>query len=1036
MLSPFRVVIAFLAISVLSFLCIPRLRVNLLPEEQGNTLVVRYLLPSSSPEQVEQEVTSLLENAFSQLRNLKAITSYSSYNSGRVALEFSHGENIAYRRFEVVTILRQLRTALPSSMPFPEVGLNSESSSRISAPVLLYAFNGPQSSYKIKYLAEEIFRKGISAMPGVSEVNVSGTKGRQLKVDYDLEKLAAYHLQEADIKKKLVEVSKSTYPGSVTVDGKRSLFLTIEKPRLTTEFISDLNITGTGNSKGVRLRQLANVYIEERKPVEYFRVNGINAVTISVFLQSKENVIIRSEQIRNEIEKLRSEMPQGYGLSLVHDESVFLKKEISKNYKRTAIAILVLTIFIFIAYRNWRHIATLLLSLFVNLSLTVILAWYFNIIVHLYTLAGLAISFGIMIDHAIIMLDYYHQYKNRKVFMALLGATMTTIGSLLLIFLLPAAERKEFSDFSLVIIMALSSSLLTNLWFTVGMHNLLFRDGSRLPIAIGFHKKRRVFIFFNRYRSVISYIAGYRKVFVAVIILAFGIPLFLLPAKIEGMNWYNKSIGSEVYQLKLAPVLNKWLGGTFWLFKINSYEKGNYRNIERTKIFVTAELPVGNSLEQMNSLFSELENFIISFKGIDKYITRVESGQSAQIEITFRPNYDDDSYPLLIKSKLTSRVLDWSGASWAITGVGEGFSSGVTDEAPSYRIQMTGYNYDELERQARQLEKILLENRRIKNVNPDEKINYADRKGQQYVLNFNTGLPGIRSKSPQALFAGLLPFSEQQLAVSNLSIGEEAVPVMVSEKSASSFSKWDVLHGRIKSGQMNIDLKGAATIELEQTAGTIYKSDRQYVKIVSFEYNGTSSFASDLMEKKIDQMKKSMPAGYGIEIRETDWGVRRNNEKYSLGFYLLMINFVICALLFENLIQPIYIIACIPISFIGLFLVFYISGFPFDQGGYAAFIMLGGLVTNAGIFIVNDIKNITGNKNNQKMIKAVLNRSRTIILTTIASICGLVPFLIDGPSEVFWFSMAVGTCGGLIFSFFAVFVFLPACLWKRASHTL
>jgi multidrug efflux pump subunit AcrB len=126
------------------------------------------------------------------------------------------------------------------------------------------------------------------------------------------------------------------------------------------------------------------------------------------------------------------------------------------------------------------------------------------------------------------------------------------------------------------------------------------------------------------------------------------------------------------------------------------------------------------------------------------------------------------------------------------------------------------------------------------------------------------------------------------------------------------------------------------------------------------------------------------------------------------------------------------------VSFIGLFLTFYVFDFPFDQGGYASFILLGGLVVNAGIFIINDLKTYSKKyrSHNQALVRAIGNRSRTIILTTISTICGLIPFLIDGPEEVFWFSLSAGTIGGLVFSMFAIFVVLPVLLFDNKTEVL
>lgn len=131
--------------------------------------------------------------------------------------------------------------------------------------------------------------------------------------------------------------------------------------------------------------------------------------------------------------------------------------------------------------------------------------------------------------------------------------------------------------------------------------------------------------------------------------------------------------------------------------------------------------------------------------------------------------------------------------------------------------------------------------------------------------------------------------------------------------------------------------------------------------------------------------------------------------------------FFICTILFENFKQPFYIIFLIPISFIGLFLIFSLFDFYFDQGGYAAFVMLGGLAVNAGIFILNDFNNRNSRVYNRNILKSVAGKAIPILLTVLSTCFGLVPFLIEGQNEIFWFSLAIGTIGGLVFSMVGVF---------------
>ena len=141
--------------------------------------------------------------------------------------------------------------------------------------------------------------------------------------------------------------------------------------------------------------------------------------------------------------------------------------------------------------------------------------------------------------------------------------------------------------------------------------------------------------------------------------------------------------------------------------------------------------------------------------------------------------------------------------------------------------------------------------------------------------------------------------------------------------------------------------------------------------------------------------------------------------------------FFICSVLFENLKQPFFIIIIIPFSVIGLFLIFSLFDFYFDQGGYAAFVMLGGLAVNAAIFIVNDLNNRSIGLYNRNILKAVAGKAVPIMLTILSTCFGLIPFIIEGQNEVFWFSLAIGTIGGLVFSIIGVFVALPVFLWKK-----
>ena len=147
-----------------------------------------------------------------------------------------------------------------------------------------------------------------------------------------------------------------------------------------------------------------------------------------------------------------------------------------------------------------------------------------------------------------------------------------------------------------------------------------------------------------------------------------------------------------------------------------------------------------------------------------------------------------------------------------------------------------------------------------------------------------------------------------------------------------------------------------------------------------------------------------------------------------MGYIIVVIIYFICAMLFESLWQPLVIVSLIPVSFIGVFLTFYLFNVSFDQGGFASFILLAGLVVNAGIYIINEyniIRRSSGRSGINAYLQAFNHKIVPVSLTIFSTVLGLIPFVWIGQKEVFWYSFAVGTMGGMCFSILALVVCLP-----------
>ena len=1009
---------------------IPRFTIDLNPNYNLPKLTVSFNLYDATPELIEQEATSPLENALSQISNIKKIYSISGQDNGTIEITFDNNVDLDFKKFEVSSIVRQLYPKLNQEITYPIVEQRSQEDESRKA-LLLYRVNSSLTPFQIKKYTEDLFITSISQIKGVKEAAVTGAENLQINIDYDYEKLKLYGLSVSAIANAIQEEFISFYPGSVVLSVGQTLLVKAEHSFNNLTDLENLLLPAAGHS--IRLKDVARIYIEEGKPHSYFRINGLNSIALAVYADEGVNRLLLGDQIKKKVSESGAHLPEGYRLELDYDDTKFLSKEIQKNYIRSGLSIFILLLFILIAYRNWRHLLILFTGIIINLLLTALAAYMLDIAIHLYTIAGITISFGMMVDNAIVMMDELDKRNQKNIFKAILGATLTTVMALLLVLFLPEDERQNLTEFCMIVAVALTSSILVAIFYVPAVYHLIFKNDIIKRSRFTFRKQRRHVWIFSIYTRFILFIARYRKTFIALVILAFGLPVFLLPTKWEGQEWYNQTIGSDMYQEKIRTITDPLLGGSLRLFIRNVYERSGYRDAQRTQLYINAELPQGNTLEEMNRVMIRVEDYLKTVEGIDKYILRVQSGQDASISILFKEQFENGSLPYQLKGRLIARSLDWGGVDWNIYGVGQGFSNGVGDNLPSFRVQMMGYNYNELATQADKLAGKLLLHKRIQKVNTNERLSWDEKSTERFVLDIDRQRAGAASINPATVASAIRDKALNENPQLALQKQNERMPVVIKSYLGNTLSAYQVLEEGITTNAKVIKLSQIAGIKHEKTSGSIHKQNRQYIRVVAFDYYGSSKFGDEFLDKSLAEMKLEMPVGYSTEKISWRWNWNKTKRQYSLLLLLVVGIYFICTILFENFRQPFYIITSIPVSFIGLFLTFSQFDFYFDQGGYAAFILLGGLVVNASIFILHDFNNTTYKNHNRAVIKAVTGKFKPITLTVLSTCLGLIPFVMGGQNEIFWFALAVGTMGGLVFSLFAVFILLPVVVIKRSK---
>lgn len=1021
----FSVLIVFVLLLIIGAVLLPLLNIQLNPSKSLPSAEVSYYWPNASARIVEQEVTSKLEGALNQIKGIEEISSVSKKGSGTVQIEFDKNTKLDGVRFEMAMVIRQLFQNFPDGVSYPQISLSTSGGK--STALLSYTLNAAASPKLIHDYADEQILPKIADVKGVSKVEIYGSTPFYWEIQLDAHKLLALGIDYNDVGIAINRYFNTEIVGMAKTNSNHSIQVSLKSFNSNKCDWNNIPIKKVSR-RVVLLGQVAKVKWREKAPSSYYRINGLNTINVVVYGEKGVNSMQIVGEVKQQIVKIEEQLPPSYSMLLAYDETEFIEKELRKIGLRTIFSLTILLVFVLLVSRNTRYMFLILCSLVANLLIAVIFYYVFKIEIHIYSLAGITVSFGMIIDNSIIMIDHIRNKGNRKVFLAILAATLTTVGALAVIFLLPNEQRINLVDFALVVIINLSVSLIIALFFIPALYEKI--PINRQVTKRSIRKNRKVSRFNTLYIIFIAFARKWRVAILLLAVLGFGLPVHLLPNKIEKetsfARAYNKTIGSNWSQNTMLPVAKKALGGSLRLFSEFVYEGNFYAEPGRTQLYVRGKMPEGCTIEQLNTAIKRMEQYIGTFNEVAMYQTIITSPQNAMITIHFNEGFDRSGFPYYLKELLTSKAISLGGLDWSVYGVGRGFSNALSSDFKSNRIFLTGYNYDRLYEYAEQLKELLRDNPRVRDLVISGDKGWSIKTLQEYYIDFDEQ----RLATYNIALSDFYKSMQNHLVNKSLGyvfIDKHNREVVMQSSDMGSFDVWDLLNRPLTIEGKDYKFSGFGKIDKRQTGNNIHKVNQEYQLTVAFDFVGPEPLAKKVIDSKLAAFEPHLAIGYKVKkYTWRGWGYEKKKPVMLLVIAFLIIYFV-CAVLLESLLQPLCIIIMVPISFIGVFLSFYLFDFNFDQGGFASFILLAGIVVNAGLYIVNDF-NQCRKSHVKNYIKSFNYKIIPIMLTIVSTILGLIPFVWQGQNEVFWFSFAIGAMGGLLFSIVALLVYLPLFL--------
>lgn len=976
---------------------IPRLDISNEPrKEQGKTLTISYSWKNASAKIVEQNVTSRIEAMVSSVRGVEKVSSVSRFGSGRITVELKKQADVSATKFEIASILRQIRGKLPEDVSYPivsggEVDAATGDDNEVKL-IQTWQLNANMSGEQMKQIVEKEVKPAIERIEGIHNVDITGTTNHYMEVEYDAGQLAAYGINGNDLIETIRNFSgREDVIGEImTKDGRIyiPLLLSSKEEQRQFEQMPLKNIDG----KIVYLNNLASCNIRERKPNSYYRVNGMNTIYINVYADKDAGVVDVSEKVKDMMEASFNNIDSSLStlkLSLAYDRAEKQMKEFRTLVIRSSLTLVILLLFVWMCGgRKWRYLTTITASLAANILIAIMFYHMFSIRLHPMSMAGITVSLGIMIDSAIVMADHYAYYRNRKAFIGILAAMLTTVGALVMVFWLPEYLRHDLKDFAIVVMINLTVAIAVALFFTPA---LVSRLGlTRKKTMIRRNKYTRFVILFTDIYSHYVRLSQQHIWFRSLMLLVFA-----------GMFSFSLKLFSDCLETN-----------TF------------HPKEPEMKLYIKAEMPVGGSVQELNEKVKEVEAMLSQFKDIKRYETSIRS-RGASITVEFKEEAQKSGFPYMLENRVIGKVITIGGADWATSGISRrGFSNSLNLQYRANSIEITGYDYEQLYRFAEDMVRDMEKNNRVADlaiVTPGH-----ERQEDEFYMDYDRSMLATDSISPRDIHTSIQSMLSDRNA-GEITVGGKRMEVEVHPSTTNTFDLWQLCNSYITAGSYTTRPSGFMDINKREAKNIIPRNNQEYVLRVAFNVLGSYTYTDRYIKRITEKYNSIFPVGFRCK-NKTYGSYDDDGTQYWLIGIVAIVIFFILAIIFENLLQAMAITLLIPVSFIGLFLTYHITGIPFGTGGFAAMVLLAGLTVNAGIYIICQY-NIQKKADTKHFVTALNHKIVPIILTILSTVLGMIPFLIDGADEQpFWFSLAVGTIGGLSLSIILAVFFLPVAM--------
>ncbi|MCD6396008.1 MAG: efflux RND transporter permease subunit [Spirochaetaceae bacterium] len=984
---PTTVFIIFILLIGLGIYAATDLAIDLYPEIEPPILIVMTTYPGAGPQEIEKTLSRPIESSLSNISKVDKITSTSSKGTSTIIVRFTYGANMSEASSDIRDSLDILKKWLPSDADSPIIFKFDPS----MIPIMGLSVSGNRTPDELREIAENIVQPRIEQVEGVGLSSVTGGQEKAIRVEIPQNRLEAYGLTLTQVSNMIRGQNFQISAGSILADNKNLLVTTTGEYKSLDE-IKNTVIAYKGGApdpmsmtasdvKSIRLRDIANVYSGYKREDTLVYINGKPGVQLIVQKQSGTNSVQIAENVRTRLKKINKEMPSGIKVSEIFNTTDIIKNSINQVSSTALIGAMLAVIVLFIFLRSLKTTFIIGLAIPVSLIITLMFMYFAGLTLNIMTLAGLALGIGMLVDNSIVILENIFRYREKgtklttaailgsqEMINAITSSTLTTICVFAPIIIFKSQldiYGELFSGLSFTVVISLTASLIVALTLipVLASHYLPISSRNQRPLK-GFLRviddiMESLFTSLdNAYKRGVARVLRHKVITIVTIIIIFIGSMALIPGA-----------GFEFMPAQMNDMIQ-----------------------------VSVELPQGTKLSETESVLLQLESIIRKeINGYEEIIIQAGSksfmgflGAAETNKGTLMvnlPAFDkriDNSDT--VKKKLRSHFNDFPSAVFSFSSnMGGGFSSSPVD------ILIKTEDLDKSKEVAEKI-KALLEERFPEVTEP--------------MIDLKNGLPQVEIMIDRdKLYSfGLNIYSVGQeikasidgIAASRYRDGgsEYDIIVILEDKDRDELPDLDKIFVMNAAGK-RIALANFASYKRTMGPVSIIRENQtRTVHVTAGTVPGTS--LNDISVKIEKMVKEEIPAEEGLIIEFS--GDFANLMKYGIKliiiiFVAIFLVFGVMASLFESFLDPFIILFTIPLSLIGVVLLYIMTGEMFNILTAVGLIMLAGIIVNNGIVLV-DYTNLLRKRGlsiNDACIEAGGNRLRPILMTTLTTVLGLIP---------------------------------------------